>query len=54
MEQMHALAARQRMKPTENFDLRSILAFQRTTIGNMTKTRSVSVENVAFEHSSAR
>jgi hypothetical protein len=47
MEQMHALAARQRMKPTENFDLRSMFAFQRTTIGSTTKTRSVIVEKAA-------
>lgn len=47
MEQMQALAARQRMNPTEVFDLRSMFAFQRTTIGNTTKTRSVRVEKVA-------
>ena len=47
IEQMQALAARQRMNPTESFDLRSMLAFQRTTIGSTTKTRSVRVEKVA-------
>lgn len=51
MEQMHALAARQRMNPTESFDLRSMLAFQRTMIGRTTKTRSVRVVNTAkVEH----
>jgi hypothetical protein len=48
MEQMQALAARQRINPTENLDRLSMFAFQRTTIGNTTKTRSVSVEKVAF------
>jgi hypothetical protein len=47
MEQTQALAARHRMNPTENFDLLSMFAFQRTTIGKMTKTRSVRVEKAA-------
>lgn len=47
MEQMQALAARQRINPTESFALRPMFAFQRTTIGNITKTRSVRVEKVA-------
>ena len=46
---MQALAARQRMQPTENFDFRSMFEFQRTMIGNTTNTKSVRVENVAVD-----
>ena len=47
IEQIQALAARQRINPTENLDLNLMFDFQRTTIGSPTKTRSVSVENAA-------
>ena len=38
------------MNPAEIFDLLSMFEFQRTTIGSMTKTRSVRVEKVAANH----
>jgi hypothetical protein len=47
MEQIQALVARQRIHPTENFDLSLMFDFQRTTIGSTTNTRSVSVVNAA-------
>lgn len=50
IEQMQALAARQRMNPAEILDFLSMFEFQRTMIGSTTKTRSVRVEEVAADH----
>jgi hypothetical protein len=47
IEQIQALVARQRIHPTENFDLSLMFDFHRTTIGSTTKTRSDSVVNAA-------
>ena len=47
MEQIQALVARQRIHPTENFDLSLMFDFQRTTIGSTTNTMSDNVVNAA-------
>lgn len=54
MEHMHPRAARQRMKPTDSLDFRSMFALQRTIIGRMKKKTSVKVVKAAGSFALAR